>query len=267
MTKEVQEFKYAFENAVSIYDQLAASQTVTTADQDRAIEQLRKAYQSFCDRLYVVLESYDDWNTQTSVVYEGIRREIDNDRMFSDEFRDDHAVGFECAKIFGEIRKACWWFSDQKYYRLRYFRDNYSRGALAGVRNNVAPPIPNRFNTPVCQSDSVPQNKKEAPKITDFIIKDEDKVLKFIDDELKPCRSPQGKLIATMIVALCDKGYFAQIQGKVTNIIHAFRNAYPEKVAVDSAISDCITGYYNRNSETPKSLSKEVLEQLKNKLD
>lgn len=164
MKQTVKNFKDAFEKAVSIYDALAAGQIVPKKDEDRAIRQLQEAFQAFCDALYPVLEQYTDWNTQTKVIYESIRKEIDNDRMFGDEFRRNNCAAIlDCLRIFGVIKTACWWFEDDLRYRLRGFQYSYERGAL-GVRNNVAAPASGVRTSPAATSRSQPETEMPQEK-------------------------------------------------------------------------------------------------------
>lgn len=171
MKQAVKNFKDAFENAVSVYDKLSAGQIVPTKVEDLVIKQLQSSYQSFCDALYPVLDQYTDWNTQSDVIYEGIRKEIDNDRMFGDEFRQNHcAASLDCLRIFGAIRTACKWFDGNPKYRLRSFQYEYKRGAL-GVRNNVAAPVSGVHASPAVPPKSQPEmatpqetNEKHIPR-------------------------------------------------------------------------------------------------------
>ncbi len=119
-------FKEAFEGAVYIYDELAHSNSVPPKDIDESIKRLQNAYEAFALSLYDTLESFTDWNHQTASVYNGIKNTIDNERMFSDEFRRNPCVEkLNCLKIFGEIKAACWWFQDDEKYRLSHFRHSY----------------------------------------------------------------------------------------------------------------------------------------------
>lgn len=108
--------------------------------------------------------------------------------------------------------------------------------------------------------------EKPNKELADFIIKDSSKVLKFINDELSRYDKPQGKLVAMMIVALCDGGYFIHYSGNVKAMIDAFRRAYPKKVATNRAIEGYIQGYYKPNSNNPKRITDDELGLLKNRL-
>lgn len=125
MEKVTNSFKEAFENALCIYDRLAGGDEVSDKDQEQAITQLRTAYDEFCKKLYDVLSMYDSWDDQNNV-FEDIRAAINNERMFSDEFRRDKSASLNCLKIFGEIHNVCWWFTDERY-RLRSFCCQYRK--------------------------------------------------------------------------------------------------------------------------------------------
>lgn len=118
-------FKEAFENALRIYDRLADGDEVSDKDQEQAITQLRTAYDEFCKKLYDVLSMYDSWDDQNNV-FEDIRADINNERLFSDEFRRDTSASLNCFKIFGAIKNVCWWFTDDRY-RLRSFCYQYRK--------------------------------------------------------------------------------------------------------------------------------------------
>lgn len=107
---------------------------------------------------------------------------------------------------------------------------------------------------------------QELPALSELLLKDREVVLKFIDDELRVCDRPQGKLIAMMIIALCEKGYLPHHSGKLTKIYSAFKHLFPDKVATQRGIEDYIRGYYKPNENNPKRIIPSELEILKSKL-
>lgn len=116
----------------------------------------------------------------------------------------------------------------------------------------------------VAATNKVQQKNNE---LTAFIVKDQEKVLNFIDNELSRCDRPQGKLVAMLIIALCDEGYFVHHSGKIAAMIKAFKSAYPEKVATPRGIEDYIRGRYYPDGNNPKRITDIELELLKNKLN
>lgn len=104
------------------------------------------------------------------------------------------------------------------------------------------------------------------PGLAGFITREQEKILKFIKAELAPCKRPQGKLIAEIIIVLRDSGYFVQTQGKLTKIHKAFCDMFPGKVAELSGINDYINSRDNHNYEGPKKITNDELNQLQQKL-
>lgn len=106
----------------------------------------------------------------------------------------------------------------------------------------------------------------ESPSLSELFIKDRTMALRFIDNELRACSRPQGKLIAMMIIALCEKGYLPHYSGKLTEIYSAFKRLYPNKVGTPRGIEDYIRGYYKPSDNNPKTIPNHEIEALKNKL-
>ncbi len=104
------------------------------------------------------------------------------------------------------------------------------------------------------------------PGLAGFITREQEKILQFIKAELAPCKRPQGKLIAEIIIVLRDSGYFVQTQGKLTKIHKAFCDMFPGKVAELSGINDYINSRDNHNYVGPKKITKDELNQLQQKL-
>lgn len=120
--------------------------------------------------------------------------------------------------------------------------------------------INNAHNSIAVNSDS-----SQHP-LSSFIVKDSDKVITFIDNELKSCNKKQGKLIAMIIITLCEEGYFVQYKGKLTTIHKAFSDLYPNKIAGFSVIVDYINGYYKPSDSNTKRIPDYELTQLRNKI-
>lgn len=104
------------------------------------------------------------------------------------------------------------------------------------------------------------------PGLAGFITREQEKILQFIKAELAPCKRPQGKLIAEIIIVLRDSGYFVQTQDKLTKIHKAFCDMFPGKVAELSGINDYINSRDNHNYEGPKKITNDELNQLQQKL-
>lgn len=102
--------------------------------------------------------------------------------------------------------------------------------------------------------------------LVDYIIKDRNKVLQFIDNELRPCRATQGKLIAMLIIVLHDAGYLVQYNGKLSDIHKAFKGAYPGKVGALTGIVDYVNSYNNDKYVGDKRIKQEDLATLRDKL-
>lgn len=118
--------------------------------------------------------------------------------------------------------------------------------------------------------ESVKQFSKEyidkPLSLLDFIIKEREKTLNFIDNELKACRTRQGKLIAMMIIVLHEVGNLVQYNGKLSDIHKAFKDAYPGKVGALTGIVDYINSYNNDEYTGDKQIKMEDLIPLRNKL-
>lgn len=109
-------------------------------------------------------------------------------------------------------------------------------------------------------------NKQKRPNsLVDIIIKDREKVLRVIENELAASNKPQGKLIAMIIIVLSDIGYLPHYKGKVTQIYNAFKKTYPNKVGTIKGIEDYIRGYYRPDNKNPKRIPDDELELLKTK--
>ena len=102
--------------------------------------------------------------------------------------------------------------------------------------------------------------------LVDYIIKDRNKVLQFIDNELRPCRATQGKLIAMLIIVLHDAGYLVEYNGKLSDIHKAFKDAYPGKVGALTGIVDYVNSYNNDKYMGDKRIKQEDLATLRDKL-
>lgn len=102
--------------------------------------------------------------------------------------------------------------------------------------------------------------------LVDYIIKDRNKVLQFIDNELRPCRATQGKLIAMLIIVLHDAGYLVEYNGKLSDIHKAFKDAYPGKVGALTGIVDYVNSYNNDKYMGDKRIKQEDLASLRDKL-
>lgn len=119
--------------------------------------------------------------------------------------------------------------------------------------------------TPVSQE--FPPKDPIISKLDDFIIKDREKVLRFIETELRPCRAKQGKLIAMIIVVLRDCGYFVQTDGKLTQIHNAFCEKYPGKIGRLTGIVDYINSHDNPEYDGDKQIREDELKLLQSKLE
>ena len=274
------ELKTAFDMAIAVYDLAMLDLSPGIDEMSQTKTRLEIATNNFHQALYETLEPITDWNEQNNI-YEAIKRLIDNDRMFGDEFRGDRynqiaksapagLDGFRVIQFAPALKEACSWYNDDRY-RLRGFRLWYERYVLK---------LPTKYpelrqcalvqavsSQPASSNRLTSNDDKSTEPIAQFIIKDEEKVLKFIDDELSRCDKPQGKLVAMLIIALCDGGYFAHHSGKVTAMINAFKGAYPGKVATSRGIEDYIRGHYNPDGNNPKRITDIELELLKNKLN
>ena len=102
--------------------------------------------------------------------------------------------------------------------------------------------------------------------LVDYIIKDRNKVLQFVDNELRPCRATQGKLIAMLIIVLHDAGYLVEYNGKLSDIHKAFKDAYPGKVGALTGIVDYVNSYNNDKYMGDKRIKQEDLATLRDKL-
>ena len=102
--------------------------------------------------------------------------------------------------------------------------------------------------------------------LVDYIIKDRNKVLQFIDNELRPCRATQGKLIAMLRIVLHDAGYLVEYNGKLSDIHKAFKDAYPGKVGALTGIVDYVNSYNNDKYMGDKRIKQEDLATLRDKL-
>lgn len=102
--------------------------------------------------------------------------------------------------------------------------------------------------------------------LVDYITRDRDKVLQFIDNELRPCKATQGKLIAMLIIVLHDAGYLVEYNGKLSDIHKAFKDAYPGKVGALTGIVDYVNSYNNDKYTGDKQIKQEALESLRYKL-
>lgn len=227
MKQAVKTFKDAFENAVSVYDKLATGQIVPAKEEDHAIKQLQSSYQSFCDTLYRVLDQYTDWNTQTDVLYEGIRREINNSRMFGDEFRQNNcAPCLDCLRIFGAIRKASLWFSEDVRWRLRSFQYNYKRGYL-GVHNNISVSFPDVRTPLAATSLSLPDTShclRQDKTFSDFLtVNDKPALIQRIGGIIHDAKA---KKIATIIRALIGQGWLNFTTGECAALCRALSEEY-----------------------------------------
>ena len=102
--------------------------------------------------------------------------------------------------------------------------------------------------------------------LVDYITRDRDKVLQFIDNELRPCKATQGKLIAMLIIVLHDAGYLVEYNGKLSDIHKAFKDAYPGKVGALTGIVDYVNSYNNDKYTGDKRIRQEDLASLRDKL-
>lgn len=102
--------------------------------------------------------------------------------------------------------------------------------------------------------------------LVDYITRDRDKVLQFIDNELRPCKATQGKLIAMLIIVLHDAGYLVEYNGKLSAIHKAFKDAYPGKVGALTGIVDYVNSYKNNEYTGDKQIKMKDLESLRYKL-
>ena len=108
--------------------------------------------------------------------------------------------------------------------------------------------------------------KEPTLELNDFIIKDSEKVLRFIETELKSCRAKQGKLIAAIIIVLRETGYIVQTEGKLTRIHDAFCKMYPGKIGRLTGIVDYINSHDNPGYIGDKKITENELNQLQQKL-
>lgn len=102
--------------------------------------------------------------------------------------------------------------------------------------------------------------------LVDYITKDRSKVLGFIDNELRPCKRKQGKLIAMLIIVLYEAGYLVEYNGKLSSIHKAFKDAYPGKVGALTGIVDYVNSYNNDEYTGDKQIKEADLTVLRNKL-
>lgn len=109
--------------------------------------------------------------------------------------------------------------------------------------------------------------KQDRAFLVDFIIKNRESVLRFIDAELSPCTVKQGKLIAMIIVVLRDCGYFVQTDRKLTQIHKAFCEKYPGKIGQLTGIVDYINSHDNPEYDGDKQIREDELKLLQSKLE
>lgn len=102
--------------------------------------------------------------------------------------------------------------------------------------------------------------------LVDYITRDSDKVLQFIDNELRPCKATKGKLIAMLIIVLHDAGYLVEYNGKLSDIHKAFKDAYPGKVGALTGIVDYVNSYNNDKYVGDKRIRPKDLATLRDKL-
>ncbi len=103
--------------------------------------------------------------------------------------------------------------------------------------------------------------------LEDFIIKDREKVLHFIDSELSVCSKPQGKLVAMIIVVLYKAGYIVEINGKLKAIHNALKDKYPSKIGNLQGIVDYANSYCKEDYSGDKKITNDELESLRKKLE
>lgn len=103
--------------------------------------------------------------------------------------------------------------------------------------------------------------------LVDYITRNRDKVLQFIDNELRPCKATQGKLIAMLIIVLHEAGYLVQYNGKLSDIHKAFKDAYPGKVGALTGIVDYVNSYNNDRYAGDKQIKSKDLALLRDKLN
>lgn len=253
------ELKVAFDRAVAIYDSAMNGMGVDIDRMSQARTLLEIATKNFHQALYDTLELITDWGAQNNI-YEGIKRLVDNNRMFNGEFRSDRynqnvsaapngLDGFRVIQFLPALKEACSWFEDSSY-RLRGFRYWYEQYVLKqpvkypGLRQGVSSQAASSqhihgrdmFKSRSDFQAELSDDAEQTNPIEEFIIKKKDKVLKFINNELSRCNRTQGKLVAMLIVTLCDGGYFVHHRGKTLAMINAFQNAYPGKVATKRGI-------------------------------
>lgn len=106
-----------------------------------------------------------------------------------------------------------------------------------------------------------------APNLSQFIVKDKEKVLQFIDSELSACSKPQGKLVAMIIIVLHQGGYIVEFNNKLTMIYNAFKGRYQEKIGKFNGIVEYINSRYKDGYTGDKKITDNELDSLKNKLN
>lgn len=153
------------------------------------------------------------------------------------------------------------------------YRANHPNGAIIdnqlfllsfNCRNTIA-----QLQDQLSFIDSVREFSKKPKSLSliDFIIKERQKILDFIDKELNACKGPQCKLIAIMIIALHKAGYMTYYKGKIKDIYNAFQTAYPGKIGAFTGIVDYINSHCNSNYSGDKQIKSIDLSQMGDELN
>ncbi len=143
-------------------------------------------------------------------------------------------------------------FAEKLYFNPYKMTDALIDRAISGL------PIPDKI---VAMLSTHPSD------ISQFIVKDREKVLHFIDSELSACSKPQGKLVAMIIIVLYKAGYIVEINGKLKAIHNALKDKYPNKVGNLQGIVDYVNSCCKEGYSGDKNITDGELESLRKKLE
>lgn len=265
LNNAVNEFRDAFNDAVSIYDAIVAGKDVEADAITSATSRLSNAYQAFCDELYIELKPVTNWGVLNQY-YEAIKRSIDNGRMFTDEFREAENAPHIIRALgsWNALHNACWWYTFDSRSWLYNFRTNYKSCALPGVTPNPSiingaagnsqqviqatrPPQPTP--APIAQpADEKKAKRRPDRSLEDFLlVEDKQALIGRIGPVLK---NPTDKKAATAIRALRKLKYVNIVSGELAMFCRALNNAYSINIT-HTNVSSFVTG--ERSMGIPES--------------
>lgn len=206
----------------------------------KAKTRLDVSVQNFHRALYEALESVTDWNDQ-HIIYEEIKRLVDNDRMFGDEFRGDNydriirsapggIDGFRVIQYVPALKAACSWYGDGRY-RLCGFRRWYERYVLglpatrSGVRLGMSVPAVSPASVFACPAHSEPLRAANAGRsLEDFLLAEDKQAL--IDRIGTVIAGATPKQVATIVRALSEMGAVRVGTGQYADLFKALKTKH-----------------------------------------